>query len=413
MNKSKNNKNYILTNIKYQNFYILYNGIDEKNGIQLKSMFSYKDIKENGFNYSDYETIIYEELVNVCYDLLKSQLKLINNYLYSDDESDLVKIYNKLPKNIIDIFEQNTDELNNINLNTIINLKNNHDLMLYYLMDYTTYAKDILEMFFETEKYEKARELYLQRDEGKLESTLLEQIKLKKNLNASENNKDISSNIEVIDDEENNNLDEKRLHNDKMLKFFEGFSNTYDSEKEALNRKQELNQFNEYLRQNPPKENIIRFIEGNLDNKEVDILNNNSLLPVKFLSNDMLELQNQQINNLNFIKNYMSCDYRCDDFELKYSGYPTDEDEYKMNYLKLNTSKYHFVSIYAGVTTIEEADILLKKYGFTICNNQINFSNNNRMYENKNCKIEFSVKYNIVDWIKIELEADYLGNCMY
>jgi len=223
-----------------------------------------------------------------------------------------------------------------------------------------------------------------------------------------------SIDIEIIEDEEKNNLDDKNLHNDKMMKFLEDFSNTYDREKEALNRKEELNQFNEYLHQNPPKENIVRFIEGNLENNEVDILNNNSLLPAKFLSNNMLELQNQQIINLNFIKNYMSCDYYCNDFELKYSGYPTDEDEYRMNYIKLNTNKYHFIGIYPGVTTLEETDILLKKYGFTISDkNKINYSNNNRFYENKNCMIEFSLKYNIIDWIKIEFKAEYLGNRVY
>ena len=38
MDKSKNNKDYILTKIKYQDFYILYNGTDEETMKQLKDI---------------------------------------------------------------------------------------------------------------------------------------------------------------------------------------------------------------------------------------------------------------------------------------------------------------------------------------------------------------------------------------
>lgn len=184
MNKIKNNIDYILTKIKYQNFYILYNGIDEVTGKQLKEI-AYEEWKKKEIN-DDYESLIHKELVYVCYDLLKKQLKLINNYLYLNTENsyfngetDLNKIYIRLPKNIINLIEKNAHGLDNhISLIDVIK-EDNANIKLYQIMGYNDSLKEILEMFFETEKYEKMREKFLRRDEGKEEAILLEQVKLK------------------------------------------------------------------------------------------------------------------------------------------------------------------------------------------------------------------------------------------
>ena len=185
MNKTKDNKDYILTKIKYQNFYILYNGIDEETGKQLKEI-AYETWKKKEIN-DNYESLIHKELVYVCYDLLRKQLKLIYDYLYLntenlyfDDETDLNKIYIRLPKNIINLIEKNAHGLDNhISLKDVIQEDNLRNIKLYQIMTYNDSLKEILEMFFETEKYEKMREKFLQRDEGKEESILLEQVKLK------------------------------------------------------------------------------------------------------------------------------------------------------------------------------------------------------------------------------------------
>ena len=185
MNKTKDNKDYILTKIKYQNFYILYNGTDEETGKQLKEI-AYETWKKKEIN-DDYGLLIHEELVYVCYDLLKKQLKLIYDYLYLntenlyfDDETDLNKIYMRLPKNIISLIEKNAHGLkNNIFLKDVIQEDYQRNIKLYQIMGYNDSLKEILEMFFETEKYEEMREKFLQRDEGKEEALLLEQVKLK------------------------------------------------------------------------------------------------------------------------------------------------------------------------------------------------------------------------------------------
>ncbi len=184
MNKTKNNSDYILTKIKYQNFYMLYNGTDEETGKQLKDIV-YQVQKNNLDN--DYELLVHKELVNVCYDLLNKQLKLIYDYLYLndenlyfDDETNLNKIYMRLPKNIISLIEKNAHGLeNNISLKDVIQEDYQKNIKLYQIMGYNDSLKEILEMFFETEKYEKMREKFLQRDEGKEEALLLEQVKLK------------------------------------------------------------------------------------------------------------------------------------------------------------------------------------------------------------------------------------------
>ena len=187
MDRTKNNKDYLLCEVKYQNFYILYNGVDEKSGMRIKDIFGVKKINENGFNYNDYETIIYEELVNTCYDLLKTQLKLIYDYLYINDdnimyvdEKDINKIYMQLPKNIIKIIDKNAYGVGKKRLEDIINLEDKHGLMLYDIINYINAVREILEMFFETERYEEIRKNYLSCEEGKEEAELLEQVKLKK-----------------------------------------------------------------------------------------------------------------------------------------------------------------------------------------------------------------------------------------
>ncbi len=178
IDRTKNNSNYILTKIKYQNFYILYNGIDEETGKKINDII-YENSKKEEFN-NEYELLIHKELVHVCYDLLKKQLILINEYIYSNEEKDLNKIYIKLPKNIIDLIEKNAHGLEkNISLKDLIQEDYQENIKLYQIMGYNDSLKEILEIFFETDEYEEMRKKFLQRDEGREEAMLLEQVKLK------------------------------------------------------------------------------------------------------------------------------------------------------------------------------------------------------------------------------------------
>jgi len=176
MNKTEDNEKYILTQIKKDNFYYLYNRTDERSGKILKDLFSYSNLVNN-YNYSKYDRANYEELVNMCYSLLELQLQLINNYVSDDSEEDIKKIYYKLPKNITNIVNKNGFE--NTQLSDIINTETISDINLHHLMAYVDAIQDILEMLFEPVKYEEMRKEYLQSDEGKQEALLLEQVKLK------------------------------------------------------------------------------------------------------------------------------------------------------------------------------------------------------------------------------------------
>lgn len=173
------NKDYILARIKYQNFYILYNGIDEKTGKLLKDIVY--EIRKEKENNNEYAILIHNELVCVCYDLLKKQLKLVFNYIYNDNEDDLNLIYTKLPKNVIAFIEKNAHGMeNSISLKDIVQKDKLGNTKLYQIMGYNDSLKEILEMFFETDKYEESRKKFLQRDEGKLEAELLFQVKKRK-----------------------------------------------------------------------------------------------------------------------------------------------------------------------------------------------------------------------------------------
>lgn len=179
IDKTKNNKDYILTKIKRQNFYILYNGIDERSNTQIKELFSYKHIKEN-FDYDEYDCSLYGELVNMCYDLFKLQLQLINNYISGGDEKDIEKIYNRLPNNVITIIEKNNYP--NVRLIDQITLRDIKEINIHHIMAFIEELNNILEMFFETEKYEEMRNNYLHSDEGKIDLELLNHVK-EKNIN--------------------------------------------------------------------------------------------------------------------------------------------------------------------------------------------------------------------------------------
>ena len=170
------NKDYILTEIKYQNFYILYNGVDEKTGKILKDIV-YEIWKSKEIN-NEYTLLIHNELVCVCYDLLKKQLELVFNYIYHNNEKDLNIIYAKLPRKVITLIEKNAHGLdNNMFLKDIIQEDKFGSIKLYQIMGYNDSLKEILEMFFETDKYEELRKEFLQRDEGKEELELLYQVK--------------------------------------------------------------------------------------------------------------------------------------------------------------------------------------------------------------------------------------------
>ena len=160
MNIDKYKNDYLLSNIKLDNFYLLWNS--------KKELFSYKDIIS--INNNEYKVVLYKELINILLDTLYQQLITLNKILFDNNEKDINKLYENIPNEIKNIL--NNSSIDNTNIKGIIGLYNNLDnykidTTLYNLQQYCDYLKDILEMFFETDKWYSDRNKYLKSNEGK------------------------------------------------------------------------------------------------------------------------------------------------------------------------------------------------------------------------------------------------------
>ena len=67
--------------------------------------------------------------------------------------------------------------LDDVKTTDLITIKDRGSAVMYYIELYCMHLQDILEMFFETEEYEEARKKFLNREEGKEEKVLLEEVK--------------------------------------------------------------------------------------------------------------------------------------------------------------------------------------------------------------------------------------------
>jgi len=161
-------------------------------------------------------------------------------------------------------------------------------------------------------------------------------------------------------------------------------------------------------------EDKVEYLEGNLNQEEVDLLNKNSWLPINLLSNDVRILEMQQIEGLSSFRNIMSYEYHCKDFLIEFSGYPTDESIYRATNFHLYTSKYDFVGIRVGITKKEDVINTLLKYNFEIVEDEENTKSiNDKVFKRKNCKVVVSFQDNIINRLDIKMETKYLGNRLY
>lgn len=168
------NENYILTKIKLNNFYGIYNTKDIENKKMIKNLFDYKKIKDKEFIFDEYTTILYNELIDILSDCLQLQLKTLYQYLFKKEENDLNKIYKDIPKEILEVIEKNIISLENIKIIDVIDIKDRKSPIMYYLSWYCDSLQDTLEIFFETKKYMNTRKKFLEREEGKINKLVLE-----------------------------------------------------------------------------------------------------------------------------------------------------------------------------------------------------------------------------------------------
>lgn len=79
-------------------------------------------------------------------------------------------------------------------------------------------------------------------------------------------------------------------------------------------------------------------------NETVEILNKNSGLPLKILmpySKFKKDIKFQNDSFEKYIEDYMSFDYYYKDYFVSLKGYPNDECDFYLTYMKLNFYNYH------------------------------------------------------------------------
>ena len=172
-------KDYFKAQIKLNNFYNIYNSIDKKTDKKIKDIFNYKKIKDNTFIFDEYTSVFYKEMINIIYDCFEFQMQTIYKLLNEKEEKDIETIIVSLPVEVRNVI--NKGLFDNIKLEDYINIKaETNKPTLYYISTCCDYLMDVLEMFYETKKYESERIKFLEREEGKEEKQLLELIKTNK-----------------------------------------------------------------------------------------------------------------------------------------------------------------------------------------------------------------------------------------
>ncbi len=167
---------------------------------------------------------------------------------------------------------------------------------------------------------------------------------------------------------------------------------------------------------------IIVFISSNrgnnnMENMEImNIINNNSKLPVKYMSK--YDSADTNLNKYDKLNNFMSNDYKNKDISFRYYGYPNDESEYYLGEIVLLTNKYNILGVTIG-DNMKQSISKIEKYGFKL------EERNNYFVATLNYK-DFTIEIDadtdnydeeedkvIIGAIKLKAKSEYLGNRVY
>lgn len=147
-------------------------------------------------------------------------------------------------------------------------------------------------------------------------------------------------------------------------------------------------------------------------NSLVETINQNSNLPMPILTTYNTEIISQTNHH---VDNYMSKDYYYDGYTLIFSGYPTDEDEYFLTDIELQSEKYDIFGIFIN-TSKNEAIQKLIEFGFAeSTNKETNFKNYSNdeealCFENLDVKVAIQLRDENVSKILISVKTYYLSN---
>lgn len=150
--------------------------------------------------------------------------------------------------------------------------------------------------------------------------------------------------------------------------------------------------------------------------RKADIINNNSNLPIKYMSKfDSEDINLQKFDKLN---NYMSKDFTDGDISFSYYGYPNDESEYCLGEIELLTNKYNILGVTIG-DNMKQSISKIEKYGFKLEESDdyfvatlnykdftINIEANTENYDEAEDNI-------VIGTIQLKAKSKYLGNRSY
>ncbi len=95
----------------------------------------------------------------------------------------------------------------------------------------------------------------------------------------------------------------------------------------------------------------------------IDIINNNSNLPIRYMSKyNNIDVELQKYLKLS---DYMSNDFNDKDISFSYYGYPNDTSEFYLGRISLLSNKYNILGVTIG-DDMKQAISTLEKYGFKL-----------------------------------------------
>lgn len=150
----------------------------------------------------------------------------------------------------------------------------------------------------------------------------------------------------------------------------------------------------------------------NLELKEqmdalIQNINDNSVLPMPLLTS--FDANKIPVGS-KFIRNYMSLDYYYDNYELKFAGYPTDEDDFYLTNIEFETDTYNLFGMSINST---KEDVVKKLSTFGFNNMPEKESRDYLCFGNLDVRIGVQLKDNVVVRMVVSVATYYLGNRLY
>ena len=147
----------------------------------------------------------------------------------------------------------------------------------------------------------------------------------------------------------------------------------------------------------------------------VDIINNNSNLPIKYMSK--FDTEDTNLKKFNKLDNFMSKDYSDEDILFSYYGYPNDESEYCLASIGLLTNKYNILGVTVG-DNMKQSITKLEKYGFKLeeSNDYLEGTLNYKDFTitiEANLENSENIENTVIGKIGRKANSKYLGNIEY